>query len=56
MIRIHSPTHRCKGHYFPRKATPVSQHETTRPTVGDEKLHINSPQLDKTSFIIIVQY
>ncbi len=39
--------HRCVGYYFPRYATRVSQYETTQPTVGDQKSHIDSQWLGK---------
>ncbi len=43
--------HRCICYHFPKYATRISQHKTTRPSVGDEKLHINSLQLGKKKYV-----
>ncbi len=48
--------YRCIGYYFPRYATRTSQYEMMRPTVGDEKLLIDSLQLGKKKYVLNVFY
>ncbi len=36
--------------------TRISQHEMTPPTVGDDKLHIDSPQLSKKNYVQRILY
>ncbi len=41
---------------FPTYATRISQHETTRPSVGDEKLHIDTLWLGKKKYVHCILY